>query len=42
MPRPQKLFGAESAKAYAGAGGLKQYFAVNLKPPPEKLGRGHG
>jgi hypothetical protein len=40
MPRPQKLFGAESAKAYAGAGGLAQYFAVKPKPPPPGSGRG--
>jgi hypothetical protein len=38
MPHPQKLFGAESAKAYAGAGGLTQYFAVKPKPSPP----GHG
>jgi hypothetical protein len=40
MPHPQKLFGAESAKAYAGAGGLTQYFAIKPKPPPP--GRGCG
>jgi hypothetical protein len=42
MPCPQKLFGAESAKAYAGAGGLTRYFAVKRKPPSPPLGRGHG
>jgi hypothetical protein len=42
MPRPQKLFGAESAKAYAGAGGLRQYFAVKLKPAPLIMGHGCG
>ena len=40
MPRSQKLFGAESAKAYAGAGGLTWYFAVKPKPPMPPLGRG--
>ncbi len=40
MPRPQKLFGAKSAKAYAGSGGLTQHFAVKPKPPPP--GRGCG
>ncbi len=29
MPRPQKPFGAESAKAYAGAGGLTQLKYAN-------------
>ena len=42
MPCSQKLFGAESAKAYAGAGGLTWYFAVKPKPPPPPLGRGLG
>ena len=42
MPRSQKLFGAESAKAYAGAGGLTWYFAVKPKPPMPPLGRGRG
>jgi hypothetical protein len=40
MPRPQKLFGAKSAKAYAGAGGLMQYFTVKPKPPPPGRDRG--
>jgi hypothetical protein len=42
MPLSQKLFGAESAKAYAGAGGLTWYFAVKPKPPLPPLGRGRG
>jgi hypothetical protein len=42
MPRPHKTFGAESAKAYAGAGGLRQYFAVKPKPGPLKMGCGCG
>jgi hypothetical protein len=42
MTRPQKPFGAESAKAYAGAGGLRQYFTVEPKPTPLIMGRGRG
>jgi hypothetical protein len=42
LPHPQKLFGAESAKAYAGAGCLRQYFTGKPKPPPLIMGCGHG
>jgi hypothetical protein len=42
MPHPQKTFGAESAKAYTGSGGLRQYFAVKPKSAPLIMGRGCG
>jgi hypothetical protein len=37
MVPPNKLFGAESAKAYAGAQGIKQFFAV-IQPKTKNLG----